>query len=140
MTRFSFIFFTEGLFDYYIESKSPNPRWEQLKAEDCANWPVNRGGHQMCVDSEAGLIYLFGGWDGHQDLSDLWRYDIEKHQWSLIEYNTGPSARSCHKMVLDTKNQIIYLLGRYLDLQLRTHDAVKVINPQFFKNSIKNKI
>ncbi len=27
--------------------------------------PSKRGGHQMCMDSRAGVIYLLGGWEGH---------------------------------------------------------------------------
>lgn len=29
--------------------------------------------------------------------------------------NNGPCGRSCHKMVLDPINKLIYVLGRYLD-------------------------
>ena len=35
-----------------------------------------RGGHQMCLDTERKRIYLFGGWDGHYDLDDLWVFDL----------------------------------------------------------------
>jgi len=43
-----------------------------------------RGGHQMVLDPTAEVLYLFGGWDGNQDLSDLWSYDIEAGKWTLI--------------------------------------------------------
>lgn len=38
----------------------------------------------------------------------------------------GPSARSCHKMCLDTERKQIFTLGRYLDSNNRTADNLKV--------------
>jgi len=35
-----------------------------------------RGGHQMCIDTVRRRIYLYGGWDGFNDLADLWAYDL----------------------------------------------------------------
>ena len=32
----------------------------------------------------------------------------------------GPSPRSCHKMCLDSDNQVLYILGQYLDQDTRT--------------------
>lgn len=91
--------------------------------------PGMRGGHQLVVDSDNGLMYLYGGWDGFEDLSDLWVYDIKTKLWSLIHEKTelkdGPSARSCHKMVYDSTNSQIFLLGRYLDQSSRTRDKIK---------------
>ena len=43
-----------------------------------------RGGHQVCVDSINQILYLFGGWDGGQDLADLWAFDIEKRKWVCL--------------------------------------------------------
>lgn len=39
-----------------------------------------------CLISET--IYLFGGWDGNQDLSDLWSYHVPTQQWTCIARNT----------------------------------------------------
>lgn len=38
----------------------------------------------MVLDPSAELLYLFGGWDGNQDLSDLWSYNIATNKWTLI--------------------------------------------------------
>lgn len=46
--------------------------------------PGMRGGHQMVIDSLSETIFLFGGWDGHQDLSDLWSYHIPSNKWKLL--------------------------------------------------------
>ena len=85
--------------------------------------PVSRGGHQMVIDSSSQLVYLFGGWDGNKDLSDFWSYHIPTNKWTLISIDTssdgGPSPRSCHKMVIDILKKHIFILGRYLDKEIR---------------------
>lgn len=74
----------------------------------------------MCIDPDNGHIYLFGGWDGYKSLDDFWVYDIRTERWRVISHSTaleknGPIARSCHKVVFDTKSGCIYLLGRMGD-------------------------
>ncbi len=87
--------------------------------------PSGRGGHAMVFDSDKGIAYLFGGWDGKRDLSDLWAYHVSENRWRLISADTqlqgGPSPRSCHKMCLDEKSGCIYLLGRYVDYESANH-------------------
>ncbi len=39
---------------------------------------------------------------------------------------SGPTARSCHKMCLDHSRKQIFTLGRYLDSTMRTDDNLKV--------------
>eukprot|EP00002_Diphylleia_rotans_P015236 TRINITY_DN2953_c0_g1_i3.p1 TRINITY_DN2953_c0_g1~~TRINITY_DN2953_c0_g1_i3.p1 ORF type:complete len:659 (-),score=113.86 TRINITY_DN2953_c0_g1_i3:63-2039(-) len=98
-------------------------QWTRIhpKAKGPKDYPRMRGGHQMCIDSEDGFIYLFGGWDGQNDLGDFWCYDIKKDDWTLISENTeqdgGPSPRSCHKICFDQAERKIYTLGRYVDLE-----------------------
>ena len=38
----------------------------------------------MCIDEAAGLVYLFGGWDGKYDLADFWEYSSEQNRWRQI--------------------------------------------------------
>ena len=69
------------------------------------------------------MLYLFGGWDGNRDLADFWAFDISSGKWRLLSLNTeadgGPTPRSCHKMVFDSKTRQIFILGRYLERGLR---------------------
>jgi len=37
----------------------------------------------------------------------------------------GPTARSCHKICIDTKRRDMYLLGRFLDATARGHIQMK---------------
>lgn len=107
--------------------------------------------------SAAETVYLFGGWDGTQDLADFWAYSVQENQWACISRDTekevklrrlltrtavscngvalqsrclcatqsGPSARSCHKMCIDSQRRQIYTLGRYLDSSVRNSKSLK---------------
>ncbi|XP_014471613.1 PREDICTED: muskelin [Dinoponera quadriceps] len=116
-----------GLLNDYINAQTYRASWTKLTSSDPK--PGMRGGHQMVLDPTAEVLYLFGGWDGNQDLSDLWSYDIAVGKWTLICKDTeavgGPCARSCHKMCLDPKRRQLFTLGRYLDTQYRTCENLK---------------
>lgn len=43
----------------------------------------------------------------------------------LCTYQSGPSARSCHKMCIDSQRRQIYTLGRYLDSSVRNSKSLK---------------
>lgn len=132
----------KSMFSAYISRQIPKASWSQIHpsapatgpqsgqsqyssygngAASPATAPSGRGGHAMVFDSEKGIAYLFGGWDGKRDLSDLWAYHVSENRWRLISADTqlqgGPSPRSCHKMCLDEKSGCIYLLGRYIDYE-----------------------
>ncbi|CAJ0832633.1 16336_t:CDS:10 [Entrophospora sp. SA101] len=92
---------TNGLFEDYLHDKVP----------------CMRGGHQMCIDAEAGDIYLLGGWNGTTNLSDFWVYNINKNSWSLI---SGPEPRSNHKMCFDPKYKKIYVYGKFISHEMRS--------------------
>lgn len=76
------------------------PKWEPIvtksRRPELADitTPGMRGGHQMCIDSAAQLIYMYGGWDGNHDLADFWVYDIADQRWSLISRNTEEQVRA----------------------------------------------
>ena len=101
--------------------------------------PGMRGGHQMIIDTETQTVYLLGGWDGMVDLPDFWSYNVETMQWVCLsrdaEQANGPSARSCHKMCLDSRRKLIYTIGRYLDSETRSMTPLKV---QSKKESLPN--
>ncbi|KAF4567413.1 hypothetical protein EYR40_006412 [Pleurotus pulmonarius] len=108
----------EGLFESYIQSCHPYAEWIKIDGVNAdGDRPSARGGHAMCVDSDNGVIYLLGGWDGEKSLDDFWAYDVPQNRWKILSTSTsadknGPGPRSCHKMVFDSKTGCIYLLGR----------------------------
>lgn len=77
----------------------------------------------MCLDVESGKVYIFGGWDGTKDLADFWCFDKDSQKWNCISMDTrrqgGPGPRSCHKICFDPHTKLIYVLGRYVDLETR---------------------
>ena len=58
--------------------------------------PGMRGGHQMCLDPGAELLYLYGGWDGSCDLGDLWRFDIRATQWACLCQDSSSVVSESH--------------------------------------------
>lgn len=110
-----------GLFDDYLQSCQPHAMWTRLLGTDAdGDVPPARGGHAMCIDPVSEMIYIFGGWDGEKSMDDFWVYSIKEDKWRVLSHSTSqeqnaPGARSCHKMVFDTKTGSIYLLGRLND-------------------------
>lgn len=110
-----------GLFDDYLQSCQPHAMWTRLLGTDAdGDVPPARGGHAMCIDPINEMIYIFGGWDGEKSMDDFWVYSIKEDKWRVLSHSTSqeqnaPGARSCHKMVFDTKTGSIYLLGRLND-------------------------
>ncbi|KAF9467401.1 Muskelin N-terminus-domain-containing protein [Collybia nuda] len=110
-----------GLFDSYLQAAQPHASWKRLYGTDAdGDMPSPRGGHSMCIDPINDMIYLFGGWDGTRSLDDFWVYSVKEEKWRVLSHSTSsaqnaPGARSCHKMVFDTKTGSIYILGRLND-------------------------
>lgn len=119
--------------DNYLERQEYKPQWSLQLTPENEPRPGRRGGHQLIIDPMTSTIYLYGGWDGNEDLSDLWSYDVKTNRWTLIhersELLDGPTPRACHKMVYDTRNSQIFMLGRYLDSASRTEEN---INSDFY--------
>uniref|UniRef100_A0A667Z6M9 Muskelin 1, intracellular mediator containing kelch motifs n=1 Tax=Myripristis murdjan TaxID=586833 RepID=A0A667Z6M9_9TELE len=113
----------DGLFNQYISQQEYKPRWSQIIPK------CNKGTSSVSPCGPAETVYLFGGWDGTQDLADFWAYSVQENQWACISRDTekesGPSARSCHKMCIDSQRRQIYTLGRYLDSSVRNSKSLK---------------
>lgn len=130
--------FTEYLTDHVVYE----PQWTRLDSSSLNNGNENddaegerpgvRGGHQMAWDPVGMSLYLLGGWDGHRDLADFWRYDVNDARWTLLSDDTrkegGPGPRSCHKMILHSGRRRLYVLGRYVDTETRNGGGVANAN------------
>lgn len=131
----------QGLMDKYLNRQEYKATWARqlvnggpmgdalTLGQDQRPRPGMRGGHQLVIDNVNDRIYLYGGWDGTGDLSDLWVFDLKEKSWRLIHERSeefeGPSPRSCHKMIFDPKSLQIFILGRYLDGQSRTKEHIR---------------
>ncbi|PIO30504.1 hypothetical protein AB205_0017180 [Aquarana catesbeiana] len=91
----------DGLFSQYISQQEYKPQWNQIipkstKGDGEDSRPGMRGGHQMVIDVQSvfvffgihEMVYLFGGWDGTQDLADFWAYSVRENQWICISRDT----------------------------------------------------
>ncbi|EPX73938.1 muskelin [Schizosaccharomyces octosporus yFS286] len=99
----------------------------------------SRSGHQMVYNSRDKCIYHYGGWDGIETFSDFWKFSVETQTWSLLGSNQPPGKRVCHRMILDSSRQCIYLLGNYFGTaggNLISPD----VKPDFWKYSIEERL
>lgn len=55
----------------------------------------------------------------HRDMTS------SRHCSPCAVFQSGPSARSCHKMCIDSQRRQIYTLGRYLDSSVRNSKSLK---------------
>ena len=39
--------------------------------------------------NDPGVLYMFGGWDGSNDLSDLWQFTVQTLQWECLSTDTS---------------------------------------------------
>jgi muskelin len=112
----------ESLFSEYVGKMPYQANWEQLESEEVL-FPDKRGGHQMVFDRVTKSLILFGGWDGTRELADLWRYETQSGAWFCQSEDTfldgGPCGRSCHKIALHTSKRLLFVLGRFIDMDLR---------------------
>ncbi|KAJ3193739.1 Muskelin 1, intracellular mediator containing kelch motif [Entophlyctis luteolus] len=93
--------YSRNLFVEYVRDTCYKPEWRFIPNESHSEKPCMRGGHQMCIDSEEGNIYLFGGWDGQKDLSDFWSFNLDG----------GPQLIFDHQMIIDSQTQTLYVFG-----------------------------
>ncbi|KAJ1734328.1 hypothetical protein LPJ61_001130, partial [Coemansia biformis] len=102
--------------------------WSQVSSPAYATPPA-RGGHRMCVDEESRTAYLYGGWDGTNNLDDLWTLDLDTGKWKCISLCTrnqgGPGPRSCHAMCFDSVHKCIYIMGTYIDHDYRGNTGLE---------------
>ncbi len=138
--------YNQNLFDEYIKTTVPYQcQWERLDrqmTDSTLGSPGKRGGHQMCWDPMTKRVYLFGGWDGNQDLADFWMYDVSSASWSCLSQDTrlyaplsyyslycfsfrenGPGPRSCHKICIHGSRRLLYVFGRFVEQDSRTGAA-----------------
>jgi len=77
--------------------------------ESLANAPQPRSAHSAVVYKKE--MYIFGGWNGHQSLNDLYSLNLETLQWRQIQCENGPSKRRMHSCVVYSNK--MYLFGGY---------------------------
>lgn len=122
----------------FFRFSTRNERWDRLSLNTALDGgPKLIFDHQMVVDEESQMMYVFGGrvvhWDPAQvQLSGMWSYDCIQRTWTFLfddDTRTGGKilSRAGHSMLLDTgskggngdgKRQLWILAGQRADSYL----------------------
>ncbi|MCJ2530741.1 MAG: hypothetical protein LN413_00265 [Candidatus Thermoplasmatota archaeon] len=84
------------------------PTWEQLSME---GGPPARDRFSWAVDTDRGKGVIFGGFDGTDNLNDLWEIDLLTGAWTKIVTTGTPSTRRLTEMAYDSSNKVFWLFG-----------------------------
>jgi len=80
--------------------------WEKLTTKSDAV-PTPRGGPGLV--SVAGSVYVYAGYQGKEELDDLWRFDLQSHEWTkIVGQGEAPPARSVHTTNLIGHTIVVY--------------------------------
>lgn len=84
--------------------------WTQLNP--AGDRPSRRAAHALVYDSAKARLVLFGGYDGANDLNDLWAYDPAAGNWSdITPKGTLPAARDNHTVIYDSIGDQLIVFG-----------------------------
>lgn len=86
-------------------------RWKELVTTSvCGNMPRCR--RSCSVIEHSGSLYIFGGATStHEQLNDMWEFNIERREWKQVEYNSGKirayrhSVRKSHVCLRPTRRR-----------------------------------
>jgi len=83
-------------------------RWLHVVANrSTQNPPKNRFGHTAVVYENS--MYVFGGWDGHETLSDLYEYLFGTNEWiNLPPRGSAPKPRYRHSAVIGGTKMFVF--------------------------------
>ncbi|KAF9010759.1 Muskelin N-terminus-domain-containing protein [Cyathus striatus] len=98
--------------------------------------------HQMVMDCESQMLYVFGGRiieADHAKFSGLYSYNVRTSKWKLLHSNSSQvniPSRYGHSMVLDPKSKILFIFAgqsdRYLSdmyaYDITTNTAVELFS------------
>jgi hypothetical protein len=82
----------------------------------------------MVWDGTKQILWLFGGWDGGRELGDLWCFNPQTTLWKCVQEDArqhgGPGPRSCHKIAIDERRRLLYVMGRFVEPDQRAHQPL----------------
>ncbi|KAJ0412240.1 hypothetical protein ATCC90586_006626 [Pythium insidiosum] len=74
--------------------------------------PAGRFGHGLAALDDA-VMWLFGGWDGHRSMNDLWAFDSTAFMWQRPTcHGKAPTPRHGHSMV-PLSSDLLMVYGGY---------------------------
>ncbi|MFQ5910214.1 MAG: Ig-like domain-containing protein, partial [Thermoplasmata archaeon] len=76
--------------------------------------PAPRDGYGLAYDKKNQVMTLFGGYvSGEGNTNETWEYDFAGNNWTKIETNGSPPARSSPGMAYDMLDEVTVLFGGY---------------------------
>ncbi len=96
--------------------------------------PPPRDWAAMAYDIHTKRVILFGGHDWHRIVNkqgpygDTWAWDGKN--WTQLKPKTVPAPRQFHKMVVDPRSGIIYMLGGKQEMWMWMFNDWKQLKPQ----------
>ena len=55
-------------------------------------------------------MYVFGGWNGSETLSDVQQFNLETHEWKTLE-NVNGSVKGRYRHTAATNDYAMYIFG-----------------------------
>ena len=94
-----------------------NATWWELHPAEA---PANRSDAGIAFDASAGVLLLFGGFDGTNYLGDAWAFSFANDTWFPRPSLAMPQARADGRIVYDSNEGLLVLYGgnSYSDPQL----------------------
>ena len=99
--------------------KNKKYKWKEIQAEGAM--PLNRFGHSAVVYQNS--MFIFGGWNGHDTMNDIFQYSFLSNYWYEIHRpgGTPPQPRYRHSTVICGSN--LYIFGGVDTNQQRFNDV-----------------
>ena len=83
--------------------------WERVEAKLGSMLPVQRSLHAGAVWRD--FFIIFGGYDGHHRVNDLYSFNFKTNFWQLLSNNNAPSPRDRHVAVVFENS--LYVFGGF---------------------------
>jgi|GEM_PF-3869670 len=83
--------------------------WTELRPN--GSRPTARADATLAYDYD-GHLWLFGGKTTSGVINELWKYDPNTNQWTLVSAANGPSARSKHRATWDPVMKLVIFGGQ----------------------------
>ncbi|GLE00367.1 hypothetical protein PINS_up009124 [Pythium insidiosum] len=83
-----------------------------LQVQWTTDSPAGRFGHGLVALDDA-VMWLFGGWDGHRSMNDVWTFDSTAFMWQRPScHGKPPTPRHGHSMV-PLSSDLLMVYGGY---------------------------
>ena len=109
---------------HHLDTKTMEWTHLKTKSDKKTPQPKPRSGHAAVLLEDKKTIVIFGGKDDENNkLNDLWKFDVEKKEWTemvISDEASIPMARSGHTATL--KGKYIFIFGGIFEITKELND------------------